>query len=324
MSKIYLDKRQNKDGTFPLRVAVSFFGRRYITSLGVSLSLQEFDTLQQIISGEKIPTNKRSAKLSAIEKMLTDIENAVEWQKTKVRMHEITADSVDIANVINTVKGTKKQQKTDVKSVEVLFIEFLRSESSAKDLTQRTIKGLNNTKRLLFLYSKDITLEQLNTIDTLTEFTEFLVSLNLSSSSVKLYISSIKWFLRWCFNNSYCGNDFEKYKCQLKTASVQEKLVVFLTLDEIQKMADVELHSDFDNIVRDRFLFQCYTGLRQSDVSKLKKSDINGAFMRVSIQKTGTYIENRLNNFALSIYDKYKNKRCKFNCRANFKIRKSG
>jgi integrase len=306
MSKIYLDKRQNKDGTFQLRVAVSFFGRRYITSLGVAISLQEFENLQQIISGEKLPSYKRSVKLSTIEKMLSDIDNAIEWQKTKVRMHEITAESVDIANLINTVKGKKKHQKIDEKTVEVLFIEFMRSERTAKDFSEMTIKGLNNAKRHLFIFDKNITLQQLNSVETLTKLTEYFVTNKYASSSVRHYLSFIKWFLRWCYNNSYCGNEFEKFKCQLKMASIQEKLVVFLSLDEIQKIADMELHSDFDNIVRDRFLFQCYTGLRHSDVSKLKKSDIDGVFMRLSIQKTGTYIENRLNDLALAIYYKYK------------------
>lgn len=79
---------------------------------------------------------------------------------------------------------------------------------------------------------------------------------------------------------------------------------MFLTMDELAKVEELDLEGTI-GLARDIFLFQCYTGLRHSDVVALRKSDIKDGFMRLTIRKTGTFIENKLNRYALRIVDKY-------------------
>ena len=43
--KLYADNRPNKQGLFPVRVSVSFMGRRLLTSLGVAMTKPEFAAL---------------------------------------------------------------------------------------------------------------------------------------------------------------------------------------------------------------------------------------------------------------------------------------
>jgi integrase len=58
--------------------------------------------------------------------------------------------------------------------------------------------------------------------------------------------------------------------------------------------------------VRDVFLFCCFTGLRYSDVAKLKRSDVKKGFIKVVTQKTVDGLIIELNKYSQAILDKYK------------------
>jgi integrase len=58
----------------------------------------------------------------------------------------------------------------------------------------------------------------------------------------------------------------------------------FLTVDEIQKIADVPFNRP---AVQDAFLFSCFTGLRRADVLALKWSNIDNDYLAFTQQKTG-------------------------------------
>lgn len=86
--------------------------------------------------------------------------------------------------------------------------------------------------------------------------------------------------------------------------SRKEKLVVFLTMEELSAIEGLQLDGAI-GLARDIFLFQCYTGLRHSDVVLLRKSDIKDWVMKIHIKKTGTYTENVMNRYAKRIASKY-------------------
>lgn len=62
--------------------------------------------------------------------------------------------------------------------------------------------------------------------------------------------------------------------------------------------------------VRDVFLFCCFTGLRYSDVAKLRKNDIKNGYFDIVTQKTVDGIRIELNKYSQAIIDKYKD--CQF------------
>ncbi|WP_231555500.1 site-specific integrase [Capnocytophaga cynodegmi] len=59
--------------------------------------------------------------------------------------------------------------------------------------------------------------------------------------------------------------------------------------------------------VRDVFLFQCFTGLRFSDVENLKKSDIKDNFIEITTLKTNDSLKIELNEHSKKILKKYEN-----------------
>lgn len=55
-----------------------------------------------------------------------------------------------------------------------------------------------------------------------------------------------------------------------------------------------------------RFCFCCFSSLRYSDVSKLKKTDIRDGYFLIATEKTADPLAIDLNNFSQIILDKYK------------------
>lgn len=58
--------------------------------------------------------------------------------------------------------------------------------------------------------------------------------------------------------------------------------------------------------VRDVFLFQCFTGLRYSDVFNLRRSDVKENHIEITTVKTADSLIIELNNHSKAILDKYK------------------
>jgi integrase len=58
--------------------------------------------------------------------------------------------------------------------------------------------------------------------------------------------------------------------------------------------------------VKDYFCFECFTGLRFSDISKLENNNIKGDFIEIKTQKTRETLFVPLNAFAKEIIEKYK------------------
>jgi site-specific recombinase XerD len=98
---------------------------------------------------------------------------------------------------------------------------------------------------------------------------------------------------------------FYNYKVQFD--SVERE---FLNEEEIQKLIDKDLHLDRLKLVRDMFVFSCYTGLAYSDVKKLSNADITkgidgGKWIRIKRTKTKTLSSIPLLPVAEQIIDRY-------------------
>jgi integrase len=84
--------------------------------------------------------------------------------------------------------------------------------------------------------------------------------------------------------------------------------VIFLTWAELTKLREYNIPDTkkYLDRVRDVFMFQCFTGLRYSDVFNLKRCDIKGNHIEVTTVKTADSLIIELNNRSKAILDKYK------------------
>jgi integrase len=122
-------------------------------------------------------------------------------------------------------------------------------------------------------------------------------------------LSYLKSFIKWAKSKHYAVNeDFATYNPKLLTA---QKQVRYLELDELEKIYNLNLaDNEALDCTRDFFLFQCYTGLRYSDLKQLKRTNVyrdkrGKYFIRLLTEKDNDVINFQLAKRAVEIYKKY-------------------
>ena len=141
----------------------------------------------------------------------------------------------------------------------------------------------------------------------LTEYVQYLREVReMRNSTIGKQLSFLKWFLRWSFKQGmHSNNAYDAFKPKLKDT---QKKIIFLTWEELNKLREFKIPPTKQALerVRDVFLFQCFTGLRYSDVFNLRRSDIKGDHIEVTTVKTSDSLIIELNDHSRAIIEKYK------------------
>lgn len=193
--------------------------------------------------------------------------------------------------------------------------EFISKSSEQNQWANSTIKKFHALKQHLLDFDEQLCFAALSE-SRLTEFVKFLQKKDLVNTSVAKYISFLRWFLRWAATQGiYDGNLHETFKPRLKGTSVESKEIIYCTQEEVRKLQNCKFTSMQESLehVRDMFLFCCFTGLRYSDVAKLKKTDIRNGIIHIVTRKTDEALQIELNKHSKAILDKYKHVKTKGN-----------
>ncbi|WP_029038499.1 site-specific integrase [Salinimicrobium xinjiangense] len=125
-------------------------------------------------------------------------------------------------------------------------------------------------------------------------------------NSALKYVNNFKKIIRIALANQWMDRDpFYNYKVQFETVERE-----FLNEEEVQKLINKDLHMDRLKLVRDMFVFSCYTGLAYSDVKKLSSADITkgidgGKWIRIKRTKTKSLSSIPLLPVAEEIIERY-------------------
>lgn len=130
------------------------------------------------------------------------------------------------------------------------------------------------------------------------------------------YVENLKSFLKWAEERGYNKNltyrEFKMFSSADKKRIKRKNDIVTLTAQELRDLYTHEfpLGSTLDR-VRDLFCFGCYTGQRWGDISRFKKSDLDGDVWTFVTDKTKEEISVDLVGYAapaLDILKKYEYK----------------
>jgi integrase len=103
-------------------------------------------------------------------------------------------------------------------------------------------------------------------------FQQFLLSgTKLSPTTAYDYSKAIRMALRKAVNDNIL---IKNPASGVKGLQEPETDLIFLNIDEVQKLADTTITGKLGEEVRRAFIFACYTGLRICDIKTLKWSDI--------------------------------------------------
>lgn len=158
------------------------------------------------------------------------------------------------------------------------------------------------------VYNKDdIEFRELD-YEFILNYEHYLKTVRACSNNTAIkYISNFKKIvLRAVAKGIISSNPFAQYKP--KKTKLNKKP---LSREELSILESKEIDNERLSIVRDVFVFQCYTGLAYIDVFKLQKSDIikdveGNLWIRTNRQKTDANITIPLLPKAIEIIDKYK------------------
>ena len=132
------------------------------------------------------------------------------------------------------------------------------------------------------------------------------VTKECNHNSALKYVNNFKKIIRMAVANDWITKDpFYNYKAKFKTVERE-----ILTKEELEALSAKKIDGDRLNVVRDMFLFCCFTGLAYIDVQKLNEDNIvkhidGSQWIHAKRTKTKSKLGIPLLPTALSILEKY-------------------
>lgn len=282
-----------KDGTHTIRMRVSWNSKRISHCLVASVLQVDWD------ERTGLPRRTQKKALKEIESLKVSIDNLFDLCHIEQRIPE--------ENEIRKALGEKVEEE-EIKE-DMLLTDVLR-----KLANDSTIGGgwELNTRQHFTSIINDI--EKWNPTQTIGTFDknamqlymDYLFERGMKNSTVMNYIQLLRCA---AFNAAKLGlckqTDATTFRPKYNRKSENE--VVYLEEEELQRLIELDLTEiPYLDHVRDIFVFCCFTGLRYSDVKKLRKLDIHDNCISVVTQKTFNSLTIELNTMSRKILDKYK------------------
>jgi integrase len=261
----YLKKRNNYEGgPIPIYMRLSVAGKR-----------TEFTTQRE---WEPAKWNSQAGRATGTKETARELNAYLDILQTKV--YEAQRKLVDQGELVSTetlreiITGRNRNTKMllevfdyhNKQMQELVNIDFaagtMERYETARSHTRDFIKwkyGLD-----------DIDITKLN-YEFVTEMEFYLKAKRKCCHNTSLkYISNVKKIVNICVKNGWLQRDpFFGYRMQKK-----EVIREFLTEEEIHLVYNKIFPAERLNLVRDIFIFSCYTGLAYADIEKLKRSEI--------------------------------------------------
>ena len=309
---IFTLESRKKDGVLivenvPIRMRVNFASKRIEFTTGYRIDAAKWDSDKQRVRNGC--TNKLKQSASEINASLLGYYTEVQEIFKKFEVEEIMPTPEQIKEAFNALHRPieeVKPRKSTPNAFYKVFDEFVRDCGRQNDWTDSTYEKFAAVKNHLMNFRDGLTFDFFDE-KGLNDYVTYLRDVKeMRNSTIDKQLSFLKWFLRWAFKKGlHQNNAYDSYKPKLKST---QKKIIFLTWEELNKLREFEIPAAKQALdrVRDVFLFQCFTGLRYSDVFNLRRSDIKGDHIEVTTVKTSDSLIIELNNHSKAILDKYK------------------
>ena len=309
---IFTLESRKKDGVLivenvPIRMRVNFASKRIEFTTGYRIDAEKWDTDKQRVRNGC--TNKLKQSASEINDSLLGYYTEVQEIFKKFEVEEIMPTPEQIKEAFNALHKPieeVKPRKSTPNAFYKVFDEFVRDCGRQNDWTDSTYEKFAAVKNHLMNFRDGLTFDFFDE-KGLNDYVTYLRDVKeMRNSTIGKQLSFLKWFLRWAFKKGlHQNNAYDSYKPKLKST---QKKIIFLTWEELNKLREFEIPAAKQALdrVRDVFLFQCFTGLRYSDVFNLRRSDIKGDYIEVTTVKTSDSLIIELNKHSKAILDKYK------------------
>ena len=311
---IFTLESRKKDGILitenvPIRMRVNFTSKRIEFTTGYRIDSAKWDADKQRVKNGC--SNKLKQSASEIKASLLEYYTEIQSIFKRFEVEDVMPTPEQIKEAFNALhKPVSEEPKPKKEALPCdffqVFDDFVEDCGRQNNWTDSTFEKFAAVKNHLTNFREGLTFEFFDERG-LNDYVGYLRDVKeMRNTTIGKQLSFLKWFLRWAFKKGvHQNNAYDNYKPKLK--STQRK-IIFLTWDELNRLREFKIPSNKQALerVRDVFLFQCFTGLRYSDVFNLRRSDIKDDHIEVTTVKTSDSLIIELNNHSKAILDKYK------------------
>jgi len=290
------------NGLVPIYTRITVNGQRIELSTNRFVEISKWSTEAGKMKGSSEEARSINTHLDMFKIKIIDAQMELIHKNTP-----ITSETLK-----NKLLGTDERQRT-------LIPIFKDHNNKIKELVGKeyapgTLERYNTSLKhtIEFLQWKyNISDIEISKIDHafVTEYEFYLRSVrNCANNTAVKYIKNFNKIIKICLANHWIDrNPFANYKSKVK-----EVERVYLSEEEIQSITDKDFKNERLSLVRDIFLFSCFTGLAYIDVKNLTKSHISigidgDKWIFTHRQKTESASKIPILPVTQMIIDKYKN-----------------
>ena len=258
----------------------------------------------------RVKNTKYCTYKDELNQALIDLEAAVNKFIIQSAAGHEESDKVRLTRFLDSYFGHGEDKPKDFHS---FFEQFLKenetrmNEKTGKVISYKNQREYINTYRLLCQYeSKKHIRFDWEDIDVsfYNGFIAYLQGLNYATNTIGHKIVALKAVLNAAKERKI--NDCSNYSGHLFHTVSEESQTVYLDENELDFLYKLDLSKDerLDR-TRDLFLVGCWTGLRFSDVTRIKPEFIQNDILTIVQQKTGGRVAIPLHPVVKSILEKY-------------------
>ncbi|WP_310377935.1 site-specific integrase [Flavobacterium sp.] len=257
--------KANAAGQLPIYVRLTVDGKRL-----------EFSTKKFV---ENSKWSSELSKMKGTTEEARSINSYLDLMKTKVFNAQMELmhrnENLTIENFKEKLLGTEQRQRMLIPIFQDHNnkIKELVGKEYAPGTLERYKTSLSHTVEFLQWKFKVSDIE-INKIDHafVTDYEFWLRSVrNCANNTAVKYIKNFSKIIKLCLANDWLDkNPFANYKSKVK-----EVERVYLSEEEIQRIIEKDFKTERLSLVRDIFLFSCFTGLAYIDVKNLTKAHIS-------------------------------------------------
>ena len=294
------DERRDKHGKAALYLRITVNGKRSAISMHRKIDPEKWDSRMNKMKGKGVEAQELNQFMATVRHKVNkihhqfveegnfftanDIKDKFLGNDKRVKMllelfdehNQQMEKLIDIEFAL----GTYKRYHTTRSHV----AEFIKTESGKSDIPVR-----------------DVDLKFIKGFEYFLKTTK-----ECNHNSALKYVNNFKKIIRMAVAHEWISKDpFYNYKVQFKTVERE-----FLSKEELQALVDKQIKGKRLNIVRDMFVFCCYTGLSYIDVQKLHPDNIvkhidGTLWIKSKRTKTKSRLGIPLLPTALAILEKY-------------------
>ncbi|WP_306014660.1 MULTISPECIES: site-specific integrase [unclassified Allomuricauda] len=262
----WISTARRNDGTAKIYARITVDSQRVNMSLKYTIPAESWDRKGSRVLGRTTEAQEINAYLMEVETELFQCYRELRSKTTHITPQMVKAKYF----------GEDENQMTLTSLFEYHNLH------GAHNLGKATLSHYKTTQKYLLGYLKkhyksdDYRLSQLNH-QFVVGFETYLRKLHpihhhgrLSNNGAMKHIQRLRKMVRMAVNNEW----IEKYPFQKFKIRMEKKERDFLTLEELRKIQDFQTKIERLRIVKDLFVFSCYTGIAYCDIMNLNEDNL--------------------------------------------------